>query len=51
MLRAIRELRPTIVNTVPWIVEGWCQMLQDKDPDVQVVKDLRYISYGYVHAS
>ena len=48
MLRAITELKPSIVNTVPWIVEGFCQMLQDKDPAVQCVKDLRYISYGYV---
>jgi acyl-CoA synthetase (AMP-forming)/AMP-acid ligase II len=51
MLRAIRELRPSVVNTVPYIVEGWCQMLQNnKDPQVQCVKDLRYISYGCVRA-
>jgi long-subunit acyl-CoA synthetase (AMP-forming) len=47
MLKAIKELRPTVVNTVPWIVEGWCQMLDnDTNKDVMCIRDLRYISFG-----
>jgi acyl-coenzyme A synthetase/AMP-(fatty) acid ligase len=34
MLRACRELRPTVCNTVPWVVEGFVKMLRAGDPGV-----------------
>eukprot|EP00750_Incisomonas_marina_P016289 INCI19077.2.p1 GENE.INCI19077.2~~INCI19077.2.p1 ORF type:complete len:1066 (-),score=136.50 INCI19077.2:3080-6277(-) len=46
MLRACDELRPTYINTVPWIVEAFCSKLEKGDDDVKALACVEYFSYG-----
>eukprot|EP00966_Prymnesium_polylepis_P311505 7197663-Prymnesium_polylepis.1 len=47
MVDACDELRPSMLNTVPWIVEGLCNLLAAGRLDVTAkLKPLRLITYG-----
>ena len=49
ILAACQELRPSVVNTVPWIVEGLMPLLQHKMDGVSnaaVLQQLHMITYG-----
>ena len=47
MLAAIRDLRPSCVNTVPWVVEGLTAMMTDGNDDTSsALSRLHLITYG-----
>lgn len=45
----VRELKPSCVNTVPWVVEGLVTMLtdgRDAKATIAALSSLRLITYG-----
>ena len=45
LLRACDDLRPTVLNTTPWMVEGFCEQLENGDEAVGL-KRLHFLTYG-----
>eukprot|EP00966_Prymnesium_polylepis_P332776 7388255-Prymnesium_polylepis.1 len=47
IVKALGELRPSVLNTVPWIVEGLCGLLQAGNEDaIAALRPLELITYG-----
>ena len=48
ILSACRELRPSVLNTVPWVVEGLVEYLRSGEPSdaAQVLSSLHLVTYG-----
>jgi acyl-CoA synthetase (AMP-forming)/AMP-acid ligase II len=47
IVAAVRELRPSCVNTVPWIVEGLVAAISDGDAEaIDAVSSLHLLTYG-----
>ena len=46
ILQAVAELKPTVVDTVPWLAEEMLLRLDKGDPAAAPLKDLKYILAG-----
>ena len=48
ILDACRELKPSMLNTVPWVIEGLVERMRAREPAdaQQVLRELRLTTYG-----
>ena len=46
LMRACAELQPTVLNTTPWMVEGFCELLESGTMSAACFDSLHFLTYG-----